>query len=157
MPNFADFWKNHPSNGSPPDNEPCTRRNGSSAFTNQCVIRMGVALTRSGVDLSPFRGAFCWHGHGKTHPLRVEEFKHYIDSRDALFAPYYAQKYKKQKNGHQVTYRKFLGRTGIVVFRNFWGSGNRGDHIDLWNGSRQAHGDLDYFERSQEIWFWYIP
>jgi hypothetical protein len=153
---FADLWRNHPSNASPADNAPCKKRSGASAFENQCVIRLGEALTRSGVDLSPFRGTFCWHRHGKRHPLKVEQFKHYVDSDNALFAPYYADKYVKTRSGLQKTYHHFLGSTGIVCFRNFWGAGNRGDHIDLWNGARVAHGDLDFFERSKEIWFWQI-
>ena len=47
-------------------------------------------------------------------------------------------------------------KTGIVFFRNSWGRGNQGDHIDLWDGSRVRKGGLDYFERSQEVWFWPI-
>ena len=89
--------------------------------------------------------------------MRVEEFKHWIDSDEAMFAPSFAIKYKKSPRGKQMDYHHFLGRQGIVCFRNFWGSGNNGDHIDLWNGSEVAHGGRDYFERSQEIWFWDIP
>ena len=37
---------------------------------------------------------------------------------------------------------------------NFWGPGNQGDHIDLWNGSSQAYGTDEYFYRAQEVWFW---
>jgi len=154
---FADLWRNHPSNDSPPENAPCRKSDGSPAFSNECCIRLGECLTRSGIDLSPFRGACCWYGHGKRHPLRVEEFKYYIDSEHASFAPYYAEKYIRTRAGHQVTYHRFLRRTGIVAFRNFWGRGDQGDHIDLWNGSRIAHGGLDYFVRSEQVWFWYIP
>lgn len=47
---------------------------------------------------------------------------------------------------------------------NFWGTGMQGDHVDVWNGSKQAsyisHPDPlagdDYFERAQEVWFWEI-
>ena len=31
---------------------------------------------------------------------------------------------------------------------------NQGDHIDLLNGHQIAKGALDYFERSEEVWFW---
>ena len=46
---------------------------------------------------------------------------------------------------------------GIVAFRNFHGQNNQGDHIDLWNGTAMAHGNNDYFERSEEIWYWALP
>ncbi len=74
-----------------------------------------------------------------------------------MFAPYYAEKYQRSSGGIQKAYHYFLRRTGIVVFRNFWGRTNTGDHIDLWDGSAVAKGNRDYFERSQEIWFWEIP
>jgi hypothetical protein len=126
-----------------------------SNFDNQCVIRMGVAMTGAGLSLASYRGAFCWHGHGRKHPLRVEQFKLWLDSSDATFTPA-TEKYKRDRRGRQSSYHSFLGRTGIVVFRNFWGANNTGDHVDLWDGTDVAHGDRDYFERSQEIWFWPI-
>ncbi|WP_074687063.1 T6SS effector amidase Tae4 family protein [Paracidovorax citrulli] len=33
-------------------------------------------------------------------------------------------------------FKSIHGRTGILFFRNYWGPGRQGDHIDLWNGSR---------------------
>lgn len=101
-------------------------------------------------------GAFCWNGHSRAHPLRVEEFKLWLDSDDAHFVPYYAERYTRDAQGRQTTHQAFAGRRGIVAFMNFWGAGNTGDHIDLWNGSRIAHGDTSYFARSQEIWFWQL-
>ncbi|SEA62009.1 T6SS effector amidase Tae4 family protein [Rubrimonas cliftonensis] len=158
---FAEMWAAHPSNDTPAETSPCRRRDGSSAFANQCCVRMGECLTRCGIDISGFRGAFCWHGHGKRHPLKVEQFKNDLNSDEALFAPYYAEKHVKPRRGAQKTHHHFLGRQGIVVFRNFYGAGGQGDHIDLWNGvsngKKLAQGGLDYFERSKEIWFWKIP
>ena len=61
---------------------------------------------------------------------------------------------RKDRRGRQKSSHAYLDRRGIAMFRNFWGAGNSGDHIDLWNGARIALGDLDFFERSQEIWFW---
>ncbi len=71
---FADLWKNHPANAATPVFQPCRAKDGSPGFDNQCVIRLGESLVASGVSLASFSGAFCWHGHGKRHPLRVEEF-----------------------------------------------------------------------------------
>lgn len=151
-PSFATLWSNHPALQSPPVIEPCTT-DGRSNHDNQCVIRLGVCLTASGISLASYRGAFCWSGHGRNHPLRVEEFKLWLNSDRVTFVGY-ADISKKDRRGTQKSHHAYTGRPGIVVFRNFWGAGNQGDHIDLWDGSVVAHGGTDYFERSQEIWFW---
>lgn len=57
----------------------------------------------------------------------------------------------------QVTAADYMGRTGLVFFRNFWGEGNQGDHIDLWDGDELRAGAPDYFERSEQVWFWPLP
>lgn len=98
-----------------------------------------------------------WNGHGRRHPLRVEEIKEWINSDAATFAPSYAEKYVRDRQGRQQSHHSFIGRQGIVAFLNFWGTGNTGDHIDLWDGSSIAYGQNNYFELSQEIWFWQIP
>jgi hypothetical protein len=60
----------------------------------------------------------------------------------------------ESSGGRQRTYNAYMGMKGVVFFKNFWGPGNQGDHIDLWSGYRLAGGEDDYFQRSQEIWFW---
>lgn len=156
MSTFDVLWKNHPALRIPPVIEPCATK-GVGNFSNECVIRLGVALSASGISLASYRGSFCWFGHGQAHPLRVEEMKHWINSDEATFVPTYAEKSKRDAKGRQKTHHHYFGRRGIVAFLNFWGAGNAGDHIDLWNGSRIAHGDNSYFELSQELWFWPIP
>src|SRR5690606_25095341 len=126
----------------------------ASGFDNQCVIRLGEALTLSGVDLRSFRGAFCWHGHGRRHPLRVEQFKLWLDSGRTGFLAGRAERHRRGRSGAPRTHHHFAGRTGVVVFLDFWGRNNTGDHVDLWDGTNVAHGASDYFERSREIWFW---
>ena len=149
---FDQFWSNHPALQTLPEIEPCST-NGKSNHTNQCAIRLGVALTSSGISLASYRGVFCWSGHGRTHPLRVEQLKLWLNSRDASVVPY-AEISKRDKQGRQQSSTAYSERRGIVACINFWGRGNQGDHIDLWDGSTMAHGGLDYFERSEEIWFW---
>jgi hypothetical protein len=155
-PTFATLWANHPVHETPPNINPCTQRDGSSAFANQCTIRLGLCFTRSGVSLASYPGAFCWHGHGRNHPLRVEEMKNWLNSGNAGFVGR-VEISRRDAAGRQKTHADFAGRTGIVAFRNFWGSGNQGDHIDLWDGARIARGDNDFFERSEELWFWPVP
>src|SRR5690349_2878780 len=50
----------------------------------------------------------------------------------------------------------FLGRRGLIFCRNFWGPGNQGDHIDLWNKGHMKTGYPSYIARSEETWFWEI-
>lgn len=114
---------------------------------------MGVCLINSGISLASFRGACCWHGHGRNHFLRAEELMQWLNTKHAAFVDI-AEIAKRDKQGRQKSAVNYKGRRGIVVCRNFWGSGNQGDHIDLWNGIEMAHGGLDFFQRSQEIWFW---
>jgi hypothetical protein len=152
-PTFDALWANHPVHETPPNINPCKDKDGTSAFANQCVVRLGVCFTRSGISLATYPGAFCWHGHGREHPLRVEEMKSWLNSSDAGFVGR-AEISRRDSAGRQKTHADYAGRKGIVAFRNFWGSGNQGDHIDLWNGAQIARGDNDFFERSEELWFW---
>jgi hypothetical protein len=109
---------------------------------------MGLALQGAGVNTTSVRGARCWNGHGRKHILRVSDLVPWIE--------YKAQSIgcKKKVVFKNVTHNDFSGKQGIVCFQNFWGRNNQGDHIDLWNGTRIAKGDLDYFSRSEEVWFW---
>lgn len=149
---FQTLWENHPARQTPEVLEPCSR-NGTPLFQDQCAIRLGTCLVTSGISLASYKGVFCWYGHGRQHPLRAEEMKLWLNSASADFVAT-AEIAKRTKQGNQVSYHAYLGRTGIVMFRNFWGANNQGDHIDLWDGSQVAHGDRNYFHRSQEIWFW---
>jgi len=61
------------------------------------------------------------------------------------------------------------GFRGIIFFQNYWGTGNQGDHIDLWNGTRLTHwsswariqlhisgGSWSDYRKAEAIWFWGI-
>jgi Type VI secretion system (T6SS), amidase effector protein 4 len=146
MITFDVLWDNHPwlRDGI---ERPC-----SGGFDNQCAIRLGVTLTRAGVSLASYRGASCWFGHGRQHPLRAEELKLWLNGPGADFAG--TAKIARRSTRGPVAHHSYLGRTGIMLWRNFWGRGNQGDHIDLWNGEQIAHGTLDFFTRSEEVWFW---
>ncbi|MBI3775854.1 MAG: type VI secretion system amidase effector protein Tae4 [Gammaproteobacteria bacterium] len=140
---FGMLWDNHPSNRG--DDHPCIT-NGASNFSDQCAIRFGIALERSGLSLKSFRGARCWFGHG--HVLRAQEIADWLrHGTTAVGMP---------DISGRTSYASYTTRSGIVFFRNFWGSGNQGDHIDLWNGSRMpGSGDhSNYFKLSEEVWFW---
>ncbi len=143
---FSILWQNHPTTKG--DNAPCKSSGGKPNYKYQCAIRMGVCLTAAGVSMRTLRGARCWHGHGRKHVLRAQELASWLKTQIAQIG-----RVSVQKN---VTHTDFAGKKGIVFFRNFWGRGGQGDHIDLWDGSRVRKGKLDYFQRSQEVWFWPI-
>ena len=145
---FDDLWNSYPA-----DDAPCRNGRGDSNFDNQCAIKMGVCLADAGVDLSSCRAVRCWHGHGRRHILRAQELADWLAGRNGA-------RILGAVNRHRsgVTYQSFSGRSGIVFFQNFWGRGNQGDHIDLWDGSSDTliAGSRDYFSRAEEVWFWNI-
>lgn len=146
MVTFNELWENHPWL------KDATERPCSGGHDNQCAIRLGVAFLRSNISLASYRGVFCWSGHGREHPLRAEEMKVWLNSSGADFVG--SAEIAQRRAGAPISHHAYLGRTGIVMWRNFWGAGNQGDHIDLWNGEEIAHGTLDFFIRSEEVWFW---
>jgi hypothetical protein len=147
---FLQVWKAHPSNWPTPEPFPCKNGKGevASGLKDQCAIRLGIAFQGGGVNTDSMSGARCWSGHGKQHILRVNELAPWIDKNATRIGCGKRETHKK------VTFLEFVGRKGIVCFQNFWGPGNRGDHIDLWNGFWMGQGAHDYFIRSQEVWFW---
>jgi hypothetical protein len=143
--NFEQLWAAHPANNG--IEAPCSNLDGVANFENQCAIKMGLMLQDAGVDFSTYpKSKCCWFGHDAKHVLRAEELAAWLKNRPAIFGTV-----KKLKH---TSSDAFLGKTGIVMCRNFWGKGMQGDHIDLWNGAEFADGEIDYFERSQEVWFW---
>lgn len=143
---FKTLWSKHPSiNGEP---APCKDSKGNPAFENQCAIRLGIALKEAGMDLSSFRGAKCWFGH--KHILRVEEMITWLKLQTHDVGT--AARFKPGSDARAAV----AGKTGIVACRNFWGRGNQGDHIDLWDGTSMPQGQPEYMDRSEEVFFWEI-
>lgn len=153
MPGFDDFWRAHPANKG--IEYPCGDGSPEGRhFDHQCCISMGVAITDAGVPLTSYKGVCCWYGHGRTHPLQAEQLKYWLNSSHAYFCG--TADIAQRARSLPLSAYAYYGRTGIVLFRNFWGPGSQGDHIDLWNGATMTHGEEEYFVRSQEVWFWDI-
>ena len=148
---FDELWHGHPAANPDGDPLPCKNRDGTPAHDNQCSIRMGVCLDAAGVDMSRYPGVVCWQGHGKIHPLRAQELA------DWLVQELPRHGFNRRERFSNVEARDFSGRRGVVFFKNFWGRGNEGDHIDLWNGQMQTRGDDEYFTEAEEVWFWELP
>lgn len=137
----------------PTDHDPCSNA-GSSNFPNQCAIRMGVCLGDAGLDLRAFRGARCWYRHNPGHILRAQELAGWL--RDGACVSQFSNGAfdRARRLRAPITHNSYAGSHGIVFFQNFWGQGNQGDHIDLWDGTSLRTGALDYFSRSEEVWLW---
>ncbi|MCL6272183.1 type VI secretion system amidase effector protein Tae4 [Sansalvadorimonas sp. 2012CJ34-2] len=151
---FSKLWDNHPSVESTFDDAPCLV-NGKRAFENQCAIRLGESLRKSGVSLETFKGAKCWHKHNPAHILRAEELANWLKSP---FSPFKKRVVFEGVNG----FDQIKGKTGIIFFKDYYGPGQQGDHIDLWNGIRLTkystwfefafRGGRHYSDAT--VWFW---
>ncbi len=149
---FATLWANHPTTKG--EDNPCRDKKGQPNFENQCAIRLGIALADSGLNMKSYAGARCWFGH-KGHCLRVEEMVKWLRTQSHQVGSAQVFKGNKPANGEQAL-TAVNGKTGIAACLNFWGQGNQGDHIDLWDGTTLRKGDSSYFLRSGEIYFWAI-
>ena len=127
---FLTLALNHPSIqhlNRPADNAPCKDKHGRASYANQCSIRMGVAFTGAGLRMTGYHGAFCWHEHGRTHPLRVEEMIKWLNSGHAHFVGK-GEITKRPKQG-SIDPAPFRGRQGIIACRNFlWSRESRRSH-----------------------------
>lgn len=100
----------------------------------------------------------CWFGHAN-HVIRAQELADWLSTGVALGAPKkYSRGNAKQYDFKSLVLNDINGRSGIVFFRNFWGTGNQGDHIDVWNGIFMSGNNMhhDYAGRSEQVWFWSI-
>ena len=108
---FNKLWINHPY---PAD--PCNRKE----FTNQCAIRMGVAIEKSGIDTSSFDEMYpnrrCYPGfnHSPRHILAAQELANWIKTKKSIFGA--VKTYKKG-----ATSADFTDKKGIVFIVNGWG------------------------------------
>lgn len=138
---FDHLWQSYPV-----DHYPCRDAADAPRFPNQCAIRFGISLAVGGVDLGSFGGVRCWFSHAQPHVLRGEELAAWMASEPAVFGPVTVRQHADETT--------FAGRRGLLFCRDFWGPGNRGDDIDLWNRSYMKTGDPGYIARSREVWFW---
>lgn len=137
---FNKLWANHPQDVFPCDEE---------TFRNQCAIRMGVALEKSGVDTSGFDKMYpnrrCYPGfkHSPKHILAAQELANWLKSEREIFGDV--------KVYRETSKKEFIGKKGIIFIKDGWGAT---DHIDVWNGIGMQGGRSDYFSLGKEVWFW---
>jgi len=169
MIRFKELWENHPTIAGV-DN-PCTTK-GKVNFSDQCAIKVGVALSSCGVNTSHIPGArHCWyHEKSQGHILAAEDLAKGIKQRPITGIG------KIQKIEPKDFKSILNGKKGIIFFKDYWARNGEtkrnksGDHIDLWNGSRltdwktwariQFHlsweGSWSDYRQSKEVWFWAV-
>lgn len=123
------------------DRGPC-----KAGVTNQCAIRMSVALERCGFSLSAFQPAARVHRGraacrlGVPHVLGADELQRYLRRVMGRFEEFPRARVGEARNAVN-------GRRGIVYFNNCFrreaGGPMAGDHIDLWNGTAYYNMLLD--------------
>ena len=104
-------------------------------ISDQCAIRLGAALSATGVSLTSFRGARCWNHAGEKHILRAEELGTWIGANR------FAGRGDARPSDVATFQDSVNGKTGIRFCKDFRRQGSEtvanrsGDHIDLWNGN----------------------
>jgi hypothetical protein len=156
---FQQLWDSHPLNLTPPENHPCKKKDGTPAFDNQCAIKMSIALMGASVNLDACNKVKCWFGH-TNHVIRAQELADWLAEAAQLGTP---TRYTKGRRDTESIFQQTVlsgiqGKKGTVFCQNFWGTGNQGDHIDVWDGSTMSggYGNSSYYGRSQQVWFWEI-
>jgi hypothetical protein len=155
---FRTLWNNHPNvKGDTPILD-------KKVYANQCAINLSAALLRSNIPLTGFRGAKSWQKDTPKYAIRAQELADWLHGT----FPKFPRRFEKVP---AQDFTKILSqKQGIIFFQNYWGPGNQGDHIDLWNGSRLTDvlslariyarfGSLGLgtdYRRAESIWFWGI-
>ncbi|MFH1119814.1 MAG: T6SS effector amidase Tae4 family protein [Bacteroidota bacterium] len=178
---FANLWMNYPKD------PPCVNPNGDPppGWSNQCAIKVSVALELSGVSFQSFSGLRC--------PIDIK-MKGMIGSAQQLANWLIKKPFKGCPEVTKINPTsweiKVSGKTGIIFFKDYWrrkgetrGQGS-GDHIDLWkkdtltpslqsllrfrlgidrmpnfNPFSRGEDNLNWYSdlsKASEIWFWEI-
>ena len=159
MPTFAELWKNHPVISG---NTPVLDK---KVYQNQCAINMSVSLINCGVNMDSFSGARSWEKDKPKYAIRAEELAAWLD-RNAVLLPGKVRKFTGRDV--ETAFDRIKGGTGVIFFKDYYGPGQSGDHIDLYNKVRLTEmtswfrvsfgisweGVWSDFRKSKAIWYW---
>lgn len=166
---FKTLWEAHPMVKEPNEHDPCLNEKGLPAFANECAIRMGVALKGAGVNVPATKAnPHCWFKGHVQHVLQAESLALWLLQQTAKFGKVQKKVGKNWDADKGLTVADYKGKQGIIFFKDFWRreiapgkleslQNQTGDHIDVWDGTRQGSGLDEYFERSKQLWFWELP
>jgi Type VI secretion system (T6SS), amidase effector protein 4 len=176
---FKDLWYQHPANEAV--SSPCVAPSeltslegkvigrGYPVFSNQCAIRMGVALKRAGVSPQTLRGlTTCGvHSPEEMHIIRAADL---ASALARINIPGLGRMERITGKDAAEFYPKLFGRTGIIYLQDYWRRAGEtvptGDHIDVWNGYRSSTkwlmewfswlGYYSNYAEAKEVWFWEV-
>ena len=150
------------------DSAPC-----KAGVTNQCAVRMSVALERCGFSLAAFEPSRRIHNGRSScllslrHVLGAQELARYL-------ARMWGEPEKFRRSAARNANETLAGRRGVIYFNNCFkrkktDTIRKGDHIDLWTGSQyfnqiihvgaggDARSNARLFRRSDQVWFFQLP
>lgn len=134
-PSAHTLWYNYPTERSPCD----------AGYTNQCAIRLSIALEGASVPLNHFFGNKCVHGHARG----AQDLANFL--RRGWGSPTWT--YRRNRG---LAKQLLQSHQGVIFFQNcFTREGEslrRGDHIDVWFAGTAL--TYENFNGSDEIWFW---
>lgn len=178
---FKKLWRGHPFNES--ITAPCIAEKpivnlegktilpGYPVYSNQCAIRMAVALKRAGVTPEQMGRVTTCNAHPREdmHYINASQLAHAIN---AAKLPGFAPVQKVVGKDAANFYPTLFGRTGVVFIQDYWHRSTdaagrpTGDHIDVWNGYRSSAkwlmewfswlGYYSNYAEAAEIWFWEV-
>lgn len=141
--NFGKLWESYPEGhpyidaktGKPPP-----------GFSNQCAIKVSIAIHGAGVEMKSFRGNAI-KINGLTTAYVAEQLASWLKLQPFCGLP---------KVPEDITGKHWdatiKGRKGILFFANYWKRDGEtktptGDHIDLWNGVRLTASAANWVRR----------
>ncbi|WP_407081637.1 type VI secretion system amidase effector protein Tae4 [Methylomonas montana] len=166
---FETIWQNYP------DEYPCLDpKTGKppKGYSNQCAMRVGCALEKSGISFASFSGKRCPCGSANGGMVAgAQELASWLGPNRFQGCP------NPETHAGKDAFEKVSSRTGIIFLANYWqregetDSTRTGDHIDLWNGSRMTaysswfrvhlgvgwDGVWSDFRGASRVLFWPIP
>lgn len=120
--------------------------------------------------MGTFAGQLSWQKDKPQYAIRAQELANWLARPGTLPGA------SIEKHGGRGVFENIKGKRGIIFFQNYWGPGNQGDHIDLWNGARltdwftwlRIHARIGSFgvhtisamsdfEKSESVWFLGFP
>ena len=165
---FETIWGNYPH--SDPCIDPKTGKP-PAGYSDQCAIRVGNALAKSGVSFVSFKGKRCPYADKNSGLVAGAQ-----DLANWLGPTRFNGCSQAETYTGKTVFKGISGRTGIIFLANYWqragetGNTRTGDHIDLWNGMRMTSvtsffrvhlgvswdGVWSSYERASKALFWPI-